>query len=44
VLGYEPRVSLAQGLEELASWLDGQAAVDRVEAARRELFERGLAV
>jgi dTDP-L-rhamnose 4-epimerase len=44
LLRYEPRVSLDEALEELAEWLEGQVAVDRVEAARAELFERGLAL
>ena len=30
------------GLGELAAWLEGQVADDRVEAARRELTARGL--
>ena len=44
VLGYEPRVSLEDGLVELAAWLEGQVAVDRVGAARAELAARGLAI
>jgi dTDP-L-rhamnose 4-epimerase len=44
VLGYEPRVELGEGLTELASWLEGQVAVDRVVDARRELAARGLAI
>lgn len=44
VLGYEPRVALEEGLVELAAWLEGQVAIDRVEAARAELAARGLAV
>jgi len=44
VLGYEPRVSLEEGLTELAEWLEGQIAVDRVSDAVRELNLRGLAV
>ncbi len=44
VLGYEPRVSLDEGLEELAEWLEGQTATDRVDDASRELHRRGLAV
>jgi dTDP-L-rhamnose 4-epimerase len=44
VLGYEPRVGLEEGMAELASWLEGQAAFDRVEEARRELAARGLAI
>lgn len=42
VLGYEPSVSLEQGLGELASWLQGQVAVDLVDEARAQLAERGL--
>lgn len=44
VLGYEPRVRLADGLRELAAWLEGQAAVDNVAQARAELASRGLTV
>jgi dTDP-L-rhamnose 4-epimerase len=44
VLGYEPQVSLEDGLAELAGWLEGQTAVDRVGAASAELAARGLTV
>ena len=44
VLGYEPRVTLAAGLVELAGWLEGQVAFDRVAEARAELVTRGLTV
>jgi dTDP-L-rhamnose 4-epimerase len=44
LLGYEPRVTLEQGLAELAAWLEGQAAVDRVAQASEELSARGLAI
>jgi dTDP-L-rhamnose 4-epimerase len=44
VLGYEPRVTLEEGLEELAGWLEGQAAADRVDQASAELAARGLTV
>jgi dTDP-L-rhamnose 4-epimerase len=44
VLGYEPRMTLEKGLVELASWLEGQVAIDRVADARAELAARGLAV
>ncbi len=44
VLGYEPRVSLESGLQELAEWLEGQIAVDRVAEATAELSARGLAI
>jgi dTDP-L-rhamnose 4-epimerase len=43
-LGYEPRVGLEEGLEELADWLQGQVATDRVEEASAELAARGLTV
>jgi dTDP-L-rhamnose 4-epimerase len=42
VLGYEPRVSLEDGMAELAEWLRGQSADDRVESAHGELAARGL--
>lgn len=44
VLGYEARVSLEEGLEDLAGWLEGQVAVDRAIEARQELAARGLMV
>lgn len=44
ILGYEPRVTLEEGLAELAEWLEGQTAVDRAADASRELQTRGLAV
>lgn len=43
-LGYEPRVSFAQGLAELAQWLEGQDVTDRAAQARSELILRGLTV
>jgi dTDP-L-rhamnose 4-epimerase len=44
VLGYEPSVSLEEGLVELSEWLREQAADDRVAEANRELATRGLTV
>jgi dTDP-L-rhamnose 4-epimerase len=44
VLGYEPQVTIDEGLTELAAWLEGQAAVDRVAQASAELAARGLTV
>jgi dTDP-L-rhamnose 4-epimerase len=44
LLGYEPKVDLEDGLEELAGWLEGQVATDRVEQASAELAARGLTV
>jgi dTDP-L-rhamnose 4-epimerase len=44
VLGYTPRISLEQGLVEIAEWLEGQTAEDKVTEARNELAARGLTV
>jgi dTDP-L-rhamnose 4-epimerase len=42
VLAYEPQVSLDDGMTELAEWLEGQTAEDKVESANGELAARGL--
>ena len=42
LLGYEPQVDLETGMRDLAEWLVGQAAIDRVDAATEELSSRGL--
>jgi dTDP-L-rhamnose 4-epimerase len=44
VLGYEPQMTLEAGLMELAGWLSGQSASDRVDHAHAELTARGLTV
>jgi dTDP-L-rhamnose 4-epimerase len=44
VLGYEPAVTIEDGMIELAEWLQDQAAEDRVAEASRELAARGLTV
>lgn len=44
MLGYVPQVSLDRGMRLLAEWLEGQIAVDQVEAANVELEKRGLTV
>ncbi len=44
VLGYDPRVSFDDGLLELAEWLEGQQADDRVAEASEALATRGLTV
>jgi dTDP-L-rhamnose 4-epimerase len=44
VLGYEPAVTLEDGMIELAEWLQDQVADDRVAEASRELAARGLTV
>jgi dTDP-L-rhamnose 4-epimerase len=42
VLGFEPRRSFDDSLGELAAWVAGQRADDRVDAAAAELRARGL--
>ena len=42
ILGYKPRVTLEEGLVELATWLEGRVAIDRVAEASAELAARGL--
>jgi len=44
VLGYHPRVMLAEGLRDYTDWLRGQIAEDRVEAAAHELDLHGLTI
>jgi dTDP-L-rhamnose 4-epimerase len=41
-LGFEAQVAFDDGMAELAEWLEGQTAVDRVDEATRELARRGL--
>ena len=44
VLGYEPQVTLKDGLTELAEWLQGRMVEDRAWEASAELDLRGLTV
>ena len=44
ILGFEPEVTLERGLVDLAQWLHGQIAHDRVQESRAELAKRGLMV
>ncbi len=44
VLGYQPSVSLADGIMELTEWLSAQQPEDRVAVATAELEQRGLTV
>jgi len=44
VLGYEPAVTLEDGLSELAEWLSDRTAHDHVADARQELAARELTV
>jgi dTDP-L-rhamnose 4-epimerase len=42
LLNYRPQVELERGLSELAAWLEGRVAHDRVDEARQQLATRGL--
>jgi len=44
ILKYEPKISFEKGLAELAEWLQGQTAEDKVYEASAELAARGLTV
>jgi dTDP-L-rhamnose 4-epimerase len=44
VLGFEPRVSLSDGIRELSLWLEGRTSEYRVAQACSELTARGLTV
>jgi len=44
LLGFEARIELEEGMRELAEWLEGRVAVDRVDVAANELAARGLTV
>jgi dTDP-L-rhamnose 4-epimerase len=44
ILGYEPEVEFEDGVVELAEWLEGQIAHDRVTEASAELAARGLSL
>lgn len=44
LLNYHPRVSLDEGLRELAEWLRHQKADDKVDSMRSELSSRGLSL
>ncbi len=44
VLGYKPKVTLEEGLQDIAEWLEGQTAVDHAAHASRELMQRGLSI
>jgi dTDP-L-rhamnose 4-epimerase len=41
-LGFAPSVNFDEGLAELAEWLSGQVAEDRIDSATAELERRGL--
>jgi dTDP-L-rhamnose 4-epimerase len=44
ILRFRPLVGLEEGLQDLAAWLEGQIACDRVSESRNELAARGLMV
>jgi dTDP-L-rhamnose 4-epimerase len=44
VLGYDPQVTFEDGLAELAEWLEGQVAHDRVQEATSKLAAMGLSL
>lgn len=44
VLGYKPRITLENGMRDLAEWLEQQTAHDRFNEMRDELASRGLVV
>ncbi len=44
LLGYEPEVDLEKGMVDLAHWLEGQLAHDRIDDAAEELARRGLTI
>ncbi|QPJ65358.1 MAG: NAD-dependent epimerase/dehydratase family protein [Candidatus Nitrohelix vancouverensis] len=43
-LGFQPKISLREGLEELADWVRGQESVSQIEQAHQALLEKGLVV
>ena len=43
-LGYEPRVMLERGIEQLSDWLASQVATDRVAEHQADLRTRGLTI
>ena len=43
LLGFSPQVEFEDGIRELAGWVAGQTAVDRVDEATGDLRARGLA-
>lgn len=44
LLGFEPRVSLQEGLDDLLGWVKEQTAVDRFDQVKKELAAKSLVV
>ncbi|SRR5437899_8570117 len=42
-LGFRSEIAFEDGMRDLLAWLEGQDAVDAVDAARETLVARGLA-
>jgi len=42
ILGFEPEVSMEQGMQELLEWLKDQSSEDKVDRATEELAAKGL--
>lgn len=42
LLGFEPKVSFEQGMQELMQWSESQASEDKVDQATQELRDKGL--
>ena len=42
-LGFRSEIAFEDGMRDLLAWLEGQEAVDAVDAAREALVARGLA-
>ena len=42
LLGYSPKVSFEQGMQEIIHWSEAQKSVDKVDEAIRELRDKGL--
>ncbi|MDB5392761.1 MAG: NDP-sugar oxidoreductase UDP-glucose 4-epimerase [Rhodospirillales bacterium] len=43
-MGFQPRMPIDAGMEELAGWLEGRIAIDRVAEAREALAVRSLTI
>ncbi|MCL7451851.1 MAG: GDP-mannose 4,6-dehydratase [Anaerolineae bacterium] len=44
LLGFEPRISLAEGLDDLLAWVREQSAEDRFDQVEKELANKSLVV
>jgi dTDP-L-rhamnose 4-epimerase len=42
MIGFQPQITLENGMRELIEWVSQQSAIDRVDLAREELAKRGL--